>query len=327
MLQNSQNKSKPKLLDQMREAIRLKHFSIRTEEAYVQWAKRFIFFHKLRHPKDMGSEEVRDFLSHLASDRKVAASTQNQALAGILFLYKEVLKIELPWIEGIERAKLPKRLPVVFSKLEVKKILSNLNGTIRLMVNLLYGCGLRLMELLRLRIQDIDFTQNQILVRDGKGAKDRRVMLPASLQKELEIHIQRVKTLHDSDLKNGFGSVYLPNAIAQKYKSASTSFAWQYVFPSARISVDPRSRVQRRHHASSIFLQRAVKQALKSANVLKNASCHTFRHSFATHLLEAGYDIRTIQELLGHASLETTMIYTHVLNKGGKGVASPLDLL
>lgn len=317
--------SKPKLLDQVRDAIRVKHYSMRTEEAYVHWIKRFIFFHEKRHPLHMGEPEVSKFLSYLAVEGKVSASTQNQALSALLFLYQEVLKQELGWINNVKRAKKPSHVPVVFTKEEAKAVLLRLEGTKWLMASLLYGAGLRLMECLGLRVKDIDFSYNQIVVRDGKGGKDRLTMLPESLKAPLKKHLEKVRILHEQDLKEGFGKVYLPFALAKKYPNAEREFAWQYVFPSSNRSLDPRSGIERRHHIYETVLQKAIKAAVRAAGINKPASCHTFRHSFATHLLEDGYDIRTVQELLGHKDVSTTMIYTHVLNKGGKGVRSPLD--
>jgi integron integrase len=315
----------PNLLEQMQSVIRMKHYSIRTEEAYVHWVKRFVLFHGKKHPKYMGQKEVQEFLSHLAVQEKVAASTQNQALNAIVFLYREVLQQELGWMEDIEWAKRKQRLPVVLTKEEAQAVLRQLEGTKWLMVSLLYGAGLRLMECLRLRAKDVDFGYNQIVVRDGKGNKDRITMLPLSVKEPLKRHLERVKSLHERDLAEGFGRVYLPNALAKKYPNADREWGWQYVFPASARSVDPRSGVGRRHHVFETVLQKAVKEAVRKAGICKPASPHTFRHSFATHLLEAGYDIRTVQELLGHKNVSTTMIYTHVLNKGGKGVRSPLD--
>jgi len=317
--------SQPSLLDQVHAAIRVRHYSIRTEEAYVQVIRRFILYHGKRHPKEMGVEEIRQYLSHLATDKNVAASTQNVALAALLFLYREVLEIDLPRVEGVERAKRPQRIPTVLTAEEVRRVLSQLTGTHRLMASLLYGAGLRLMECCRLRVKDVDFDYRQITVRDGKGEKDRRTMLPEPLIADLRRHLARVRWQHEEDVRLGCGSVYLPYALARKYPLAATDWLWHYLFPAARLSVDPRSGVRRRHHASEDRLQRAVGQAVRQAGVEKRASCHTLRHSFATHLLAAGYDIRTIQELLGHADLSTTMIYTHALNKGGRAVKSPLE--
>lgn len=322
---NPNNQPKPKLLDEVRTVMRLRHLSIRTEEAYVQWIKRFIIFHDKRHPRELGAAAIRDFLSYLAVERNVAAATQNQALAALLFLYREVLQIELPRLNDLERATKPKRLPVVLTRQEVQAVLLHLTGTNHLMAGLLYGAGLRLLECLRLRVKDVDFQAHQLTVRDGKGAKDRVTMLPRSLADELRHHLEQVKALHKEELRAGFGTVYLPYALAGKYPSAERQWGWQYVFPAVRRSVDPRSGVMRRHHLHESVLQSAVKEAVRAAGIHKPASCHTLRHSFATHLIESGYDIRTVQELLGHADVRTTMIYTHVLNRGGLAVQSPLD--
>lgn len=316
---------KPALLDQVRHQIRLKHYSIRTEEAYLLIIKRFILFHHKRHPKEMAVDEIRQYLSYLATEGQVAASTQNQALSALLFLYREVLKVELPFIDGIERAKRPVRIPTVLTRHEAEKGLAGLRGTYHLMASLLYGSGLRLMECVRLRVKDIDFGYKQITVRDGKGEKDRRTVLPVKLITPLQQHLTRVRQMHRDDLQSGYGRVYLPYALERKYPNALTEWGWQWVFPANNLSVDPRSGKVRRHHASEDMLQKAVKKAVRLAGITKRASCHTLRHSFATHMLESGYDIRTIQELLGHRSVETTQIYTHVLNRGGKGVKSPLD--
>ena len=317
--------NKLKLLDQVRDAIRVKHYSLRTEKAYVHWIKAYIFFHHKRHPVQMGEREISEFLTHLAVDRNVAASTQNQAFSALLFLYREVLQRPLDERIQAKRAKKPIRLPVVFSKEEVHVILGQLEGTTWLMASLLYGSGLRLMECLRLRVKDVDFGYEQLVVRDGKGHKDRVTPLARVLKEPLQRHLIRVKTLHEQDLKEGFGQVYLPFALARKYPNANRAWGWQYVFPSSKRSLDPYSSQLRRHHLSESVLQRAVKSALRKAGITKQGSCHTFRHSFATHLLEAGYDIRTVQELLGHKDVSTTMIYTHVMHKGGQGVRSPLD--
>jgi integron integrase len=316
-----------KLLDQVRDVIRKKHYSIRTEQAYVDWAKRYILFHKRHHPKDMGEKEIAQFISHLATDRRVASSTQNQALNAIVFLYKHVLNIELGDFGHMERAKKPEKLPTVMARKEVNQVLSSMSGVNQLMAKLLYGCGLRLMECVRLRVKDIDFEQNHIIVRDGKGMKDRSTMLPEQLKPLLQERLEGVRIMHKQDLKNRLGDAYLPFALERKYPNAAKEWGWQYVFPSERISKDPRSGKMRRHHVSESTLQRAVQKAARKAELTKHVTPHTFRHSFATHLLEGGYDIRTVQELLGHKDVSTTMIYTHVINKGGMGVQSPLDTL
>ena len=315
----------PKLLDQVRGKIRLKHYSIRTEQAYVDWIRRFILFFGKRHPRDLGAAEVEQFLTHLAVEGKVAASTQSQAKSALLFLYREVLDNELPWLDNVERAKVPKRLPVVLTREEVMAVLTRLEGTHWLVASLLYVTGLRIMEALRLRVKDVEFSRKEILVRDGKGFKDRVTMLPVALAAPLAEHLKRVKALHEQDLAAGRGAVYLPYALERKYPGAARDWAWQYVFPSAGLSEDPRTGIVRRHHLQDQAVQRAMRQAVRDAGVDKPATPHTLRHSFATHLLEGGYDIRTVQELLGHADVSTTMIYTHVLNKGGRGVTSPLD--
>ena len=313
-----------KLLDQVRDAIRLKHYSIRTEQAYVNWIKRYIYFHNVRHPAEMGAPAVQAFLTHLAVEGNVAASTQNQALSALLFLYKEVLHQNLGPIDAM-RAKKPKRLPSVLTKEEIHRVLGHLSGTHLLMAKLLYGSGLRLMECLRLRVKDLDFAQRQILVRDGKGEKDRVTMLPESLVVPLQDHLRIVKRTHDEDLAKGYGAIYLPYALERKYPNAEREWIWQYVFPAHRLSVDPRSSTVRRHHIHESSLQKAVRAAAQATGIPKRISPHTFRHSFATHLPEAHYDIRTVQELLGHKDVKTTMIYTHVLNRGGLVVRSPLD--
>ena len=317
--------NKPRLLDQVRHRCRVKHYSIRTESCYVDWIRRFILFHDKRHPADMGAPEVEAFLSHLAVNRNVAASTQNQALAAILFLYREVLEIELPWLEGVTRAKRPPRLPVVLSESEVQRLLAQLEGTPLLIASLLYGSGLRLMEALRLRVKDVDLERNEIIVRSGKGGKDRHTVLPARLIPSLRAQLDRVKTLHEQDLLDKLAPVYLPHALERKYPNAGRELAWQFLFPSEKPSVDPRTGVRRRHHIHESRVQRAIRNAVRRARLNKPASSHTLRHSFATHLLEKGYDIRTVQELLGHKDVRTTQIYTHVLNRGGLGVRSPLD--
>lgn len=317
----------PRLLDQVRARLRLKHYSLRTEQAYVGWIRRFILASGKRHPRDMGVVEVEGFLSTLAVEGKVAAGTQNQALSALLFLYREVLSIELPWMDTVVRAKRPQRVPVVLSRGEVDRLLALMDGCFGLMASLLYGSGMRLMECVRLRVKDIDFELNQICVRNGKGGKDRHVPLPRRLHERLGVQLERVAVIHQQDLAEGRGEVWLPHALARKYPSAPREPGWQYVFPSGRLSRDPRDPEEklRRHHLDEAGLQRAVRAARIKAGIAKPATCHTLRHSFATHLLEAGHDIRTIQELLGHKDVATTQIYTHVLNRGGLGVLSPLD--
>ena len=315
----------PKLLDQVRQAIRRKHYSIRTEEAYVNWVRRFILFHKKRHPAEMDTPEIEAFLTHLAVQGNVAASTQNQAFSALLFLYREVLHKELEGSIQAERAKPPQRLPVVLSREEVQRLLSEMSGVHRLMARLLYGSGMRLMEGVRLRVKDIDFELHQIVVRDGKGEKDRVTLLPDALISDLQRHLRHVKLIHEDDLQDGFGRVYLPYALERKYPNASHEWGWQWVFPASKRSIDPRSGIERRHHVDESGLQKAIRAAAHRAGLAKPVGPHTLRHSFATHLLEAGYDIRTVQELLGHKDVQTTMIYTHVLNRGPKAVRSPLD--
>jgi integron integrase len=305
----------------------VKHYSIRTEEAYVQWIRRFIVFHGKRHPQELGRQEVEAFLTHLAVEGKVAASTQNQALNALVFLYREIIGRDIGLLEDVVRAKQPTRVPTVLSVSEVTAVLNRLEGTTALMGRLLYGSGLRLMECVRLRVKDVDFGYRQITVRDGKGQKDRVTMLPAALVDPLSTHLARVKHLHEADVAEGYGAVYLPYALERKYPSANREWGWQYVFPASKRSMDPRSNVVRRHHLAETVLQRAVKQAVRAAGLAKPASCHTLRHSLATHLLANGSDIRTVQELLGHHDVSTTMIYTHVLKQGGLGVKSPLDLV
>jgi len=316
---------RPKLLDQMREALRSRHYSRRTEQTYCQWVKRFIFFHKVRHPVEMGEAEINAFLTHLAVKEKVSASTQNQALSALLFLYRHVLGREVGDLSDVIRARKPKRLPVVITREEVKSVLANLTGDKWLMASLMYGAGLRLMECLRLRVQDVDFSRNEILVRDGKGAKDRITMLPESIKSPLQEHLKQVRAIHERDLADGWGCVLLPDAIERKYPNAPKEWRWQWVFPQENRWKNTKTGEEGRHHVHETILQRAVKEAVRKANLVKRVACHTFRHSFATHLLETGYDIRTIQELLGHKDVSTTMIYTHVLNKGGHGVRSPID--
>jgi len=319
------NPPQPKLLDRVRASCRLRHLSLRTEEAYVNWIKRYIFFHDKRHPQYMREVEIRQFISDLAVKQNVSASTQTVALSALLFLYREVLKKDLPYVSNIERARKPKRLPNVFSPEETRRVLSCLSGTHGLVARLLYGSGLRLMECLRLRVKDVDLAYGQLSVRDGKGEKDRVTMNPETLSPQLETQLKKVKLLHNEDLGAGFGEVYLPYALEKKYPSAGKDWRWQYLFPAMSLSVDPRTGKKRRHHISDNAIQSAIKKAIQAAGLAKRGSCHTFRHSFATHLLEDGYDIRTVQELLGHKDVRTTMIYTHVLNKGGRGVRSPLD--
>jgi len=316
---------KPKLLELVRDAIRLKHYSIRTEQAYVDWIKRFILFHHKRHPAEMAETEVTAFLTHLARVGNVAASTQNQALSALLFLYKEVLKQEIGWLGKVERAKKPPKLPVVLTGSEVKRLFAHLEGTEKLMAGLLYGSGLRLMECLRLRVKDVDFAYARVTIRDAKGGKDRVTMLPVNLASPLQRHIAKMKIQHEQDLADGHGTVHLPFALSRKYPNAEREWIWQWVFPSSRLSVDPRSGKKQRHHFAENLVQAAIRRAARAADLTKPASCHSLRHSFATHLLEKGYDIRTVQELLGHKDVSTTMIYTHVLNKPGIGVRSPLD--
>lgn len=316
---------KLKLIDRVRQTLRLKNYSYSTEKAYVYWIKRFIFFHNKRHPKELGCTEIEAFLRHLAVERNVSASTQNQAFYALLFLYHDVLGIELDFPILSIRAKRPKRLPTVLTRQEVHILLTALSGKYLLMTKLLYGGGLRLMECLRLRIKDIDFQQHQVIVRDGKGLKDRVTVLPDAAVPDLRRHLCGVKLVHEADLADGFGGVSLPYALATKYPGAQFEVKWQYVFPSKNISTDPRSGVQRRHHATPSGLQKAFRRAVKSAGINKHVTPHVLRHSFATHLLDSGSDIRTVQEMLGHKHVTTTMIYTHVLNRGAQAVRSPLD--
>ena len=322
----SMGKNKPsRLLDQVRDKIRLKHYSIRTEQAYVSWIKRFIFFHNKMHPEQIGKEGIEKFLTDLAVIRKVSSSTQNQAFNALLFLYRDVLGIKFDDNINALRAKTPERIPTVMTIDETVRVINSMKGTYKLMAKILYGCGLRLIECLRLRVKDIDIEKNQIIVKNGKGSKDRVTMLPENIKQALAEQLEFVKNLHENDLRNGYGKVYLPDALAVKYKNAATEYKWQYLFPADKISIDPRSGEKRRHHLHESTLSRAVKKAKDISGINKLISCHTFRHSFATHLLEAGYDIRTIQELLGHKDISTTMIYTHVVNKGAQGVISPVD--
>ncbi len=317
----------PRLLDQIRERIRYKHYSIRTERAYVDWARRFILFHGKRHPREMGAAEVESFLTYLANERNVAASTHQQALAALLFLYGEVLNVELPWLGEIGRPKKPKRLPVVLTEDEVRRLFVHLPREHRLMGRMIYGAGLRLMECIRLRVKDIDVARGELMVRSGKGAKDRITMLPRTVHADLHEQMTLARTLYDQDRAAARHGVELPHALAVKYPNAHTNWTWFWVFPARSLSTDPRSGIVRRHHLPEQTFQRAIARAVARAEIAKPATTHTLRHSFATHLLEAGYDIRTVQELLGHSDVSTTMVYTHVLNRGGKGVVSPLDRL
>lgn len=317
----------PKLLDRLREALRSRHYSRQTEKAYCHWVRRFIFFHNIRHPVEMAEPEINAFLTHLAVNEKVSASTQTQALSALLFLYRHVLDREIGDLGDVIRARKPKRLPVVMTREEVKAVLVHLGGDKWLMANLMYGAGLRLMECLRLRVQDIEFERNEITVRDGKGSQDRRTMLPESLKSPLREHLRKVKAMHERDLGDGWGRVQMPDALNRKYPHAPADWRWQWVFPQENRWKNTKTGEQGRHHVHETIPQRAVKEAVRAAGIIKHVGCHTFRHSFATHLLEAGYDIRTIQELLGHKDVTTTMIYTHVLNKGGHAVRSPVDAL
>ena len=319
-----QEKRPKKLLDQMRDVLQTQHYSVRTEDAYVNWARCFILFHQKRHPQEMGTAEIEAFLTHLAVERHVAASTQNQALSALLFLYKAVLRQEVESVDAV-RARKPTRLPTVLTKPEVLRVLHAMVGVPQLMAKLLYGSGVRALECVRLRVKDVDFAQHMLLVRDGKGEKDRITMLPENVVAPLQEHLARAKQVHATDLAEGYGAVYLPYALERKYPNANREWGWQYVFPAKSRSVDPRTGAERRHHLDESSLQKAVRAAARLAGIDKPVTCHTFRHSFATHLLEAGYDIRTVQELLGHQDVKTTMIYTHVLNRGAKAVRSPLD--
>ncbi|WP_169239617.1 integron integrase [Candidatus Roseilinea sp. NK_OTU-006] len=314
-----------KLLDQVSDAIRTKHYSYRTEQTYKDWIKRFILFHHKRHPKDMGAPEIQAFITHLAVEKNVSASTQNQALSAILFLYRHVLQMEMDVPADIIRAEKSKTLPTVLTHAEALAVISQMSGVTQLMAKILYGSGLRLMECLRLRVKDIDFGNRQIIVRDGKGEDDRVTILPDSLIPHLQGQIQTVQRIHQTDLGDGFGEVYLPYALARKYPNASRELIWQYLFPASGLSKDPQTGKIMRHHLDPSLLQKAIRTAAQKAGIQKPVSPHTFRHSFATHLLQAGYDIRTVQELLGHKDVKTTMIYTHVLQRGGFAVKSPLD--
>ena len=314
----------PKLLDQVRNLIRLKHMSYKTERAYVAYIREYILFHRKTHPRELGVEQIREYLTYLAVQKRVAASTQNVAFNAILFLYKQVLGIELPLIDGVLRAKRPARLPAVFTREEAKAIINDLDGPVRIIVSLLYGSGLRLTEALRLRVKDVELENGQLIVRDGKGAKDRTTILPAGIIEELRRHLESVKRLHEEDVSRGFGSVLLPYALARKYPNADKLFAWAYAFPSTKLSPSREDGVVRRHHTAESTIQQAVKRAMSKLKIYKHANCHSFRHSFATHLLEDQYDIRTVQELLGHKDVRTTQIYTHVV-KNKNFVRSPLD--
>lgn len=316
-----------RLVERLSDAIRARHYSRRTQKAYWHWIRRFIFFHGKRHPAEMGAAEVTAFLSWLATSRNVAAATQGQALAALLFLYGEVLGLKLPWLGELVRAQRPVRLPTVLTEAQVRRLLESLEGGARLMAGLLYGAGLRQFECLTLRVKDVDFAYRQILVRDGKGSKDRATMLPEALVQPLQRHLAKVRLLHQRDLREGCGAVVLPHALARKYPRAAREWGWQFLFPSAQRSSDAQSGVERRHHVHPDTLGRAVKRAARAAGIAKPVSCHTLRHCFATHLLERGYDIRTVQELLGHSDVSTTMVYTHVMNRGARGAKSPLDRL
>ncbi len=320
-----QPQAEPRLLDQLRKHIRMRHYSIRTERTYAHWIKRFVVFHGKRHPRDMGAEEITAFLSSLAEDRNVAASTQNQALSAILFLYKAVLGVELPWLEEIRRAKKPARLPTVLTHAEVRALLAHVEGTHGLMARLIYGTGMRLMECVRLRVKDLELERREIVVRQGKGGRDRVTVLPEALVVPLREHLAIVHEWFLADRADGIAGVELPDAYGRKNPNAGKLWGWHWVFASHELSIDPRTRVRRRHHLYEQSLQRAISRAAARARIAKPTSTHTLRHSFATHLMEAGYDIRTVQELLGHKDVSTTMIYTHVLNRGGLGVVSPLD--
>ncbi len=321
----SAGSSGPRLLDEVRKKLRVKHYSLRTEQAYVAWIRRFILANGKRHPRELGAKQVEAFLSDLATEGNVAAATQNQALAALLYLYREVLGVELPWLDQVVRAKRPRRLPTVLAKEEAARLLAALDGRSWLIASLLYGTGMRLMEGLRLRVKDIDFARNEIVVRNGKGGKDRRTMLPRSLVEPLQREVERARILHAQDLAAGVSEVWLPHALARKYPRANLEFGWRWLFSSPTLSRDPRSGMVRRHHLDDAVFSRALKTACARAGIVKPVSAHTLRHSFATHLIETGYDIRTVQELLGHKDVATTQIYTHVLNRGGQGVRSPLD--
>ena len=317
--------AKPRLLDEVRHRLRTLHYSYRTEQQYLGWIRRFILFSGRRHPATLGAAEIEAYLSHLATDRNVSASTQNQALSAILFLYEKVLKLELPWLDGITRARRSRYLPTVLTQAEVRAVLAKLDGRVWLIVSVLYGGGLRISEALRLRVKDLNFEYRQVVVRDGKGGKDRVTILPDRLVAPLQEHLVRVRKLHELAIAKGYGGVDLPDALARKYPNAQFEWGWQYVFPADQPSRDPRTGAWRRHHLYDDTVQRHVKTAARAAGIDRPVSCHAFRHSFATHLLERGYDIRTVQELLGHADVKTTQIYTHVMRKGANAVQSPLD--
>jgi integron integrase len=318
--------SNKKLLDQIKEKTRTNYLSIRTEQAYVYWAKRFVLFHNKRHPSEMGEKEIEQFLTHLVVKENVAASTQNQALNAIIFMYKEIFDRKLNKLKGFKRSTKKRKIPTVLSRDEIDEFFNNISGTYKVMAGLMYGSGLRLMECVRLRVKDIDFKYNQIIVKDGKGNKDRITLLPNKYKEALQLQLKKVRAIHKQDLADGFGKVYLPNALDKKFPNACKKWGWQYVFPAAQITIDPRTGIKRRRHISESIIQKSVKTAVrKSTGINKIVSCHTLRHSFATHLLENGYDIRTVQELLGHKNLKTTMIYTHVLNRGAFAVKSPAD--
>ena len=316
---------KPRLLEQVRRKMRLKHYSLRTEKAYVFWIRRYILANGKRHPAELNGVVVEAFLTRLATEGGVSASTQNQALSALLFLYKEVLGIELPWMENVTRAKPRRFVPVVLSPSEVARVLSHMAGREWLMASLLYGTGMRLMECVRLRIKDVDFARSEIIIRQPKGGRDRRTMLPLKLADALQMQRQVALAVHSRDVEAGFGEVSLPHLLARKYPNAAREAGWQFLFPASRRGIDPLDGREKRYHIHEKVLQRAMHLAVRAAGIDKPASCHTLRHSFATHLLESGYDIRTVQELLGHKDVSTTQIYTHVLNRGGHGVLSPLD--
>ena len=324
-MEDTVSTARPRLLEQVRQSLRVKHYSLRTEEAYLYWIRYFIRFHNKRHPREMSGKEVEAFLTHLAIDRKVSPSTQNQALSAILYLYKKVLEVDLPWLNNVVRAKRKKHIPVVFTRMEVKQLLAQFDGTYWLLFSLIYGAGLRISECARLRVKDVDFHSKQLIIRDSKGSKDRVTVFPEPFIEPLRNHLARIKDLHEQDLRNGYGKVYLPFALQRKYPNANQEWPWQYVFPSANFSTDPRTGEKRRHHIYEKSLHRVIKRAMRNAGIVKPASTHTLRHSFATHLLEDGYDIRTVQELMGHKDVKTTQIYTHVLQKGGAAVRSPLE--